>query len=469
MDSMRPDEPQPSINEQASRSLRGEGPKRRPTRTPDQIARKRDQDREAQRVSRERTRRRIEEAEVRIEQLEATTGSQENEIARVTAERDAAHLTIRRLTQQLETMNAQLEILRGNYGPLPPSIGHGAVVVNDTVNRHDSRLIDGVSRLSDGVSHTPSSLQPSAHSSPNGPRDADLASPRSVSDPRRELSVTRKNERSVSPRNAVASSRAHLTPQYSPASTPTTDAGISNQLASSDLDNVDRSSSPWVEPWSRKLNNGPPVSPYDHILALFHKSMKDARERGESVDYVMGGLTLAGLPMLQSLPSLRALGIDPQPGRIQPISRLVTDIMGTVDIFHGVAEQIAYFWLLYLNLRWQINPNRQNWEQMPEWMRPRPVQFVVQHQPWVDAVAWPRMRERIIEQRPQIQEFGFSMPYLESLCVNWPHADMDTIAQRFGSGEVIVNMRFERHLRNLDNWSLGPAFAAAFPSLTGTY
>jgi len=34
---------------------------------------------------------------------------------------------------------------------------------------------------------------------------------------------------------------------------------------------------------------------------------------------------------------------------------------------------------------------------------------------------------------------------------------------------LVINPVFERHLRRLENWSLGPAFAKAFPGLEGTY
>lgn len=34
--------------------------------------------------------------------------------------------------------------------------------------------------------------------------------------------------------------------------------------------------------------------------------------------------------------------------------------------------------------------------------------------------------------------------------------------------DLVINPVFERHLRDLSNWSLGPAFEKAFPSLADT-
>lgn len=89
----------------------------------------------------------------------------------------------------------------------------------------------------------------------------------------------------------------------------------------------------------------------------------------------------------------------------------------------------------------------------------------------------------------------FSLPYTTTLSLNWPYEPLQCLlptvnnptyeANTNGSTrptpsnaiesalhgnpddgeEFIINPVFESHLRNLDNWSLGPAFKKAFPEL----
>lgn len=79
------------------------------------------------------------------------------------------------------------------------------------------------------------------------------------------------------------------------------------------------------------------------------------------------------------------------------------------------------------------------------------------------------MRDLITRHTERYEEPSFSLPYVQSISVNWPYGDVDTITRRLGSGEVVVHPNFEQHLRNIDNWSLGPAFAQIFPSFNGCY
>jgi hypothetical protein len=46
---------------------------------------------------------------------------------------------------------------------------------------------------------------------------------------------------------------------------------------------------------------------------------------------------------------------------------------------------------------------------------------------------------------------------------------MDTVAMQDYDSDIKVDPKFEAHARNIDNWTLGPSFAAAYPSLAGTY
>lgn len=98
------------------------------------------------------------------------------------------------------------------------------------------------------------------------------------------------------------------------------------------------------------------------------------------------------------------------------------------------------------------------------------------------------MRDRII-QSPKAYPFdSFFIPFTTTLSLNWPYepgqclltsdnqavangaaattASIEALAKSLDEGdEFSINPRFENHLRDLGNWSLGSAFRGAFPDL----
>jgi hypothetical protein len=68
-------------------------------------------------------------------------------------------------------------------------------------------------------------------------------------------------------------------------------------------------------------------------------------------------------------------------------------------------------------------------------------------------------------------DYDFSnwlIPYTTGLSVNWPYEASSAVLPTNESGELVINPVFEQHIRNLNNWSLGPAFAKAYPGLVDT-
>lgn len=117
-------------------------------------------------------------------------------------------------------------------------------------------------------------------------------------------------------------------------------------------------------------------------------------------------------------------------------------------------------------MRWQIAPTQENYERLPDWMTPRPSQLFTAHPAWMDYLPWPRMRDRIIQNHASYPFESFFIPYTTTLSLNWPYEPTDCLLPSDSESEdVQINPVFERHLRSLPNWSLGPAFAKAFPEL----
>ena len=133
------------------------------------------------------------------------------------------------------------------------------------------------------------------------------------------------------------------------------------------------------------------------------------------------------------------------------------------QIIHAMAvptlpEQIAILYVMSTIIRWHISPTRANYASIPPWLRPTPAQLIYPHAPWLDLFVWPRGRDRFV-QHPRYQHAHDAMARLcnASLSINWAHqpSDMFTSESRLDQSDIVLNPMFERHIRNLDNWTVG--------------
>ena len=101
-------------------------------------------------------------------------------------------------------------------------------------------------------------------------------------------------------------------------------------------------------------------------------------------------------------------------------------------------------------------------------MTPRPPQLFVPPPAWLDYLPWPRMRDKLVRLYPSFPFDEFFIPYTTTVSLNWPYDPQAVLVATPGSEELSINPSFENHLRDLSNWSLGPAFAKAHPVLADT-
>jgi Domain of unknown function (DUF3425) len=70
------------------------------------------------------------------------------------------------------------------------------------------------------------------------------------------------------------------------------------------------------------------------------------------------------------------------------LSKVFTDILHTFPDLNKLPEQAAVVFIMFLVMRWQVNPTKENYERMPEWIRPRAEQLFVIHPHWLDYIPW---------------------------------------------------------------------------------
>jgi hypothetical protein len=198
--------------------------------------------------------------------------------------------------------------------------------------------------------------------------------------------------------------------------------------------------------------------PLDTILLDFLQSRQ--REAAQGIPRQK----LAGPPY----PSVSSLLNPEKSVYSHPVSKVFTDILRTFPDISSLPEQVAVLYTMFLLMRWQIYPTQENYQRLPEWFTPRPTQLLQPHPVWMDYVPWPAMRDRIITSYQNYPFENWFIPFTRDISVNWPYEATDCLLSTGDSDELVINPVFERHMRNLSNWSLGPSFAETYPALADT-
>ncbi|KAM0220871.1 hypothetical protein ACHAPA_004325 [Fusarium lateritium] len=223
---------------------------------------------------------------------------------------------------------------------------------------------------------------------------------------------------------------------------------------------VPRSEPNAIDPTS-PIKNCQPTCPLDSLLLDFLSERRQRAADGLPAQDVVG----------PRYPSVSSLLNPANSAYSHPLSKVFTDILATFPDISTLPERVAVLYIMFLVMRWEIEPTKENYDRLPEWMAPCPSQTSIPHAAWIDHVPFPKMRDRLIrDHNPVLIPFdNFFVPFTTTLSLSWPYEETDTLLQNPDSDELMINPVFERHLRKLDNWKLGDAFAKAFPTLEGTF
>ncbi|KAI1760882.1 hypothetical protein GGR53DRAFT_469886 [Hypoxylon sp. FL1150] len=217
---------------------------------------------------------------------------------------------------------------------------------------------------------------------------------------------------------------------------------------------------PWIGT-EAPIQNGPPTCPLDHLLLDFLHERRQRAAEGVPTREVVG-------PRYPSVSSL----LNPANSAFShPLSKVFTDILAAFPGISGLPERVAVLYYMFLVMRWQVSPTRENFEMLPPFAAPTPAQLSTPHPAWIDHLPFPRMRERLARGYSAAEFLfdNFFIPFTTTISLNWPYEPTDALLQSPDGAELLVNPVFERHMRRLENWTLGSAFDEAFPALRGTY
>lgn len=214
---------------------------------------------------------------------------------------------------------------------------------------------------------------------------------------------------------------------------------------------------------SAPIRNCPATCPLDAILLDFLHERQTESLDGLPSDKLVG----------PAYPSVSSLLNPSHAHAAHPLSKVFTDILKHFPDLSALPEKVAVLYIMFLLMRWQIAPTPANYDRLPDWITPRPSQLFSPHPVWIDHLPFPKMRDVLVrEYNPQTYIFdNFFVPFTATLSLNWKYEDTDVLlwSEGEGEGEAVINPVFERHLRRLENWSLGGRFRDAFPGLEGTF
>jgi hypothetical protein len=264
---------------------------------------------------------------------------------------------------------------------------------------------------------------------------------------------------------------------------------------------------PNLVPYLTLPRNIAPTCPLDGILLDFLQDRQARAAEGVPVKTLVGPL----------YPNFTSLVYPDRVIDAHPLSKLFTDILRTFPDICGYPEQVAIVFIMFLVMRWQIEPTQENYDRLPHWVTPRASQLFTAHPCWIDHLPWPRLRDRLCAHQPFISFDTFFIPFTTTVSLNWPYEARDCLlpASKIHSNTLsttssipasspfsthvnagspagphtpqpagtpvslplsstalpkeedqwLINPAFESHLRNLNNWSLGPNFRGTFPVL----
>ncbi|KAF2720357.1 hypothetical protein K431DRAFT_226667 [Polychaeton citri CBS 116435] len=474
--------------------------------TPEQLHKKRANDREAQRAIRERTKTHIESLEARIRELENQQPYQE--LQHVIRERDAARAESEDLRQRLAAVvglaggavnNAatstsvvgaggstgglglnELAALTAQQSPLPPlpqqsspsDAGARASAspfprppdpdygVQQQAHLHpDLRSSTvGISRESPtsstgaGPTYQQRGEGTTKHWSPKLEANAEV-----VQQPL--LSLDQHN--STTPQGPAQFQQRTIS-DHRPSPQALQDHELPNRSSLLPGQEVDADSMP---AYTKLPVLNQPNLPLDTLLQDFLSNSRRLLKDGVSMEEVIG----------PEYPSLANLSIPSgvKPRKCHPLSSLLIGILERFPDLSQTPERVAAIYIMFLILRWLVCPCEHCYYRLPEWIRPSSEQLEVEHGAWIDHLPWPTMRRSLtLAATPgtAVDFHDFFVPYTTTLSLNWPYGPDSVFAYHSNTPPSTDNLQtvspaFEAHLRDLHNWSLGPRFVSAHPDL----
>ncbi|KAM5370290.1 hypothetical protein ACJZ2D_008586 [Fusarium nematophilum] len=129
---------------------------------------------------------------------------------------------------------------------------------------------------------------------------------------------------------------------------------------------------------------------------------------------------------------------------------------------------MAAVWVVWVIMRWMINPTPETYAALPDWIRPTELQVFVPHIDMVDCITWPYFRDYVI-QHPEMQHGD--LQWLAACCsgvrVSWAGTIEDALCVDEATGQRRLTPEAEEVIRDMRCWSLAASYRAFLPGIDG--
>lgn len=148
--------------------------------------------------------------------------------------------------------------------------------------------------------------------------------------------------------------------------------------ASSDQHPQDSRSPSSTPVWARMPVTSPSTCPLDSILIDFLAGRQRAAAKGATPSSLVG----------PAYPSIASLLNPARSAQTHPLSQIFTDILTKFPDLREIPEKMATWYIMFLIMRWLVLPNNENYQRLPEWVRPTKSQLEQPHPAWIDHLPW---------------------------------------------------------------------------------
>ncbi|KAI1751172.1 hypothetical protein F4782DRAFT_506061 [Xylaria castorea] len=451
--------------------------------TPEQLAKKRANDREAQRAIRERTRNQIEALENRIRELTAQQPYQDLQV--VISRKRAIEAKNVELKAHLASIVASIQPLLSDSLVAEGGFASPVSTYNSIQPAPQQQQLSSYSAHNDstpGDEYTPHSGVDSSWHSPALPQSA---SPPNSNSPQAKksnqqghncvpnLNISGEHlkldflpdpslrfDRMQTGVNGAQDSPAY---QHQPMKhdwAPPTQQHEQHHYTEDAPNSSNSSQTPWGGA-KIPIKHVPATCPIDNLLLNFMMERRQRFAEGIPAKEVVG-------PRYPSVSSL--LNPENRP-HSHPVSQVFTDILSKFSALCRIPERVAVLYVMFRIMRWHISPTPENFELLPPFSQPLDVQYSMPHPAWVDYLPWPAMREKFVREyeTPDCDFDKIFLPYTQTLSLNWPYEEKNALIEAPDGSEIIINPVFQEHFLRIENWTLGDVFNKACPALRGTY
>ena len=115
-------------------------------------------------------------------------------------------------------------------------------------------------------------------------------------------------------------------------------------------------------------------------------------------------------------------------------------------------------------MRWLVVPTARRYADVPDILKPLPIQRIKPHHVAIDLLPIPSLREALVK---NFRDFMTALPEA-GLSVNWTGTMEEAVTTDAELGYLRLTETFEKHVIKMENWSIGESALSIFPELQGS-